>query len=195
MNEKFVNVWCLNYELKQQRDQHGVENLPPLMQAIIKGWIPRSPVDCLVLSPELKLLGRLAVNELPHRRHRRQEAVVAYDQFLKSSLAGEEPGLERQNDPQRRSNISLQGLPRLTIEMVGPGQFKIDGKGPLTAKEARAEAVRVAGGKKSILVVLKATREAISDDDYSAFRESFHDDGGMLEGFDIKGVGEYRPTK
>ncbi len=159
------------------------------MQAIIKGWIPRSPVDCLVLSPELKLLGRLAVNELPPRR---QEAVVAYDQFLKSSLAGEEPGLERQNEPQRRSNISLQGLPRLTIEMVGPGQFKIDGKGPLTAKEARAEAVRVARGKKSILVVLKASPEAISDDEYSAFRESFHDDGGMLEGLDIKGVGEMR---
>ena len=159
------------------------------MQAIIKDWKPRSSVDCLVLSPELKLLGRQPVNELPRRR---QEVVVAYDQFLKSSLAGEEPGLGGQNEPRHRSNVSLQGLPRMTIEMVKPGQFKIDGKGPLTAKEARVEAVRVARGKKSILVVLKASPEAISDDEYSAFRESFHDDGGMLEGLDIKGVGEMR---
>ena len=51
------------------------------------------------------------------------------------------------------------------IELVGPGRFKIDGKRPRTAKEARAEAVRFARGKKPILVLLKASPEAISDDD------------------------------
>ena len=78
------------------------------------------------------------------------------------------------------------------IELVGPGRFKIDGKRPRTAKEARAEAVRFARGKKPILVLLKASPEAISDDEYNAFKASLHGDGGMLEGFDIIGIGESR---
>ncbi len=157
-----------------------MEKLPPLMQATIKGWKPDSPVDSLVFSPELKLLGRQPANDLIFSGLRLD---VAYDQFLKNSLAGEEPGLGSQNETPDR----------IMIELVGRGKFKIDGKGPLTAKEARAEAVRLlAHGKKPILVLLKASPKAISDDEYNAFKESLHGDGGMLEGLDIKGLGEFR---
>ncbi len=149
------------------------------MQATIKGWKPHSPVDSLVFSPDLKLLGRQPTNDLVFAG---PDMVALYDKFLKDSLTGAEPGLG-QND---------KAPHHLMIQIVEPGKFKIDGKGPLTAKEARAEAVRLAHGKKSILVFLIASQEAISDDEFQAFKESLHGDGGMLEGLDIKGMGETR---
>ena len=186
LNEKFINVWCLNSELKHRRDHLGMSELPPLMQAIIKGWKAKSPVDSLVISPQLKLLGRQPANDLimgqagptPDGKY---DMAAAYERFLENSLAGEEPGVAH--------NAAQQN--RLTIEMVGPAEFKINGKGPLTAKGARKEVVRVAHGKKSILVWLPPKPATVSEDDYNGFKESLHNDGGMLEGLDIKGTVEF----
>ena len=36
----------------------------PLAEAIMKGWKERSPVDCLIISPDFELMGRQLVNEL-----------------------------------------------------------------------------------------------------------------------------------
>ena len=73
------------------RRQHGFkpfDKMHPLAQAIIKGWKKNSPIDSLVLSSELELLGRLPINELPYR-----DAAQHYLMFLKESLARKLPGL------------------------------------------------------------------------------------------------------
>ena len=188
-------MWCLNYELKRQRRHRGMENLPPLMKAIISGWKPDSPVDSLVLSHELELMGRQPVNELISGRlnkRRRSDWVAGYDRFLRSSLAGEKPGLGEDEEQPRATRRSLEDFNRLTVEVVEPAKYKIDGKGPFTAKEARAEVVRVAGKKKSVLLMLKVSSDAMTDEEYTAFKESLQADGGMLDGLDIQGIGEFR---
>ena len=66
----------------------------PLAEAIMKGWQERSPVDCLIISPDFELMGRQLVNELSDDSQRsgllRHEYYLA---FLKEALAGKQPGL------------------------------------------------------------------------------------------------------
>ena len=148
-----------------------------------------------MLSPELKLLGRQPVNELISGRankRRRAEWVAGYHRFLRSSLKGEKPGLGDDKEQPRPIKRSFEEFNRLTVEVVERGKYKIDGKGPFTAQKARAEAVRAAGEKKSILLMLKVNPGAMSDEEYTAFKESLHADGGMFDGLDIQGVGEFR---
>ncbi len=111
-----------------------------------------------------------------------------------ATLQEENTNAQRQpdKDDQARFARLVATAPTLTIEIVEPGKFKIDGKGPFTADEARAEAVRVATGKQQILVHLTSSREAIADDEYKAFKKSLHNDGGMLVGLEISGLGEKR---
>ncbi len=180
LNEKFINVWCLNSDLKQLREKHGMESLPPLLQAVIKGWKPNSPVDSLVISPKMELLGRQSANDLFFELG--NEMVKGYTQFLNHSLVGKRPGLGPKNESLRH---------HLMIEMMGPEEFKINGKGPFKAQEARKEAVRVSRGKQSIFVWLQRNSDAVSDEQYKEFNDSLHKDGGMLEGLDIKAVGGF----
>ena len=73
------------------RRQHGFkpfDKMHPLAQAIMKGWKKRSPVDVLVISPELELMGRLPVNEL----FSSGDIVQNYLAFLQESLDGKLPG-------------------------------------------------------------------------------------------------------
>ena len=176
LNRDFVNVWVLNRELKVMRLQLGLDNLAPLPSAIVHGWQPHSPVDCLVISPDLELLGCQPVNDMPRTA---MAKIRAYKDFLTSSLEGDRPGLngsatgkpavtskeapdqELKSGKEARSprdprvlQRMLANFDRMTIELVGPGQIKIDGKGPLTEKEARAEAVRVALESGSLVVML-----------------------------------------
>ena len=82
-----------------QRIQHGfnaVDTTHPLAQAIISGWEIHSPVDCLVISPELKLMGRQDANRLHgDSRDRGLSATEGYHLFLSEALEGKRPGLGR----------------------------------------------------------------------------------------------------
>lgn len=58
-----MNVWVLNRDLRQHRDAKGVEDILPLERAIVSGWNKGSPVDCQVISKDLKLLMSLPFND------------------------------------------------------------------------------------------------------------------------------------
>lgn len=82
-----------------QRIQHGfkgVDTTHPLAQTIISGWHLHSPVDCLVISPELKLMGRQDANRfLGDSRNRGLPEAEGYRLFLSEALEGKSPGLGR----------------------------------------------------------------------------------------------------
>ena len=79
-----------------QRDFKGVDTTHPLAQAIINGWQLHSPVDCLVISPELELMGRQLVNELHQDSiDRGLSETEWYRLFLSEALEGKCPGLGR----------------------------------------------------------------------------------------------------
>ena len=59
----------------------------PLAEAVMKGWKAHSPVDCLVISPDLELMGRQLVNEFLGSQY------SDYLAFLKGALDGKQPGL------------------------------------------------------------------------------------------------------
>ncbi len=110
MNEHFINTWVPNCELgrihslrepiakRREREGKHFDTSHPLAQAIIKGGKTGSkkgsPVDCLVISSEFELMGRLLVNDLSKNSKRsglwRQEYYLA---FLKEALEGKTPGL------------------------------------------------------------------------------------------------------
>ena len=82
-----------------QRIQYGfkaVDTTHPLAQAIISGWHLHSPVDCLVISPELKLMGRQDANRLYQDNvDRGLSQTEGYRLFLSEALEGKSPGLGR----------------------------------------------------------------------------------------------------
>ena len=100
LNENFINTWVSNVELERTpnqqvfmalRRQQGFKPFDkrhPFAQAIMKGWKKRSPVDALVISPELELMGRQPVNEL----FSSGDIFQNYLAFLQDSLAGKRPG-------------------------------------------------------------------------------------------------------
>ena len=90
LNEKFVNTWVLNTDVKRLREAKGIDGMQPLARTIISGWKQYSPVDCLVISPDLELIGRQPVNELLNAMSYIEEA---YQRFLVESLEGKRPGL------------------------------------------------------------------------------------------------------
>ena len=66
----------------------------PLAEAVMKGWKEHSPVDCLIISPDLELMGRQLVNELYEDSHRKGLPQYEYYlMFLQQALAGKQPGL------------------------------------------------------------------------------------------------------
>ena len=79
-----------------QRGFKRVDRTHPLAQAIINGWQLHSPVDCLVISSELELMGRQLVNELHgDSRDRGLSETEWYRLFLSEALEGKRPGLGR----------------------------------------------------------------------------------------------------
>lgn len=79
-----------------QRGFKAVDTTHPLAQAIISGWEIHSPVDCLVISPELKLMGRQDANQLRgDSRDRGLSEMEGYRLFLSEALEGKRPGLDR----------------------------------------------------------------------------------------------------
>lgn len=92
LNESFINTWVLNTDMKRLRDTQGMDAIPPLARTIIQGRKQYSPADCLIISPELELLGRQPVNELASKN-----ASKNYRIFLVKALAGKHPGLLEDN--------------------------------------------------------------------------------------------------
>ena len=88
LNDSFINTWVLNTDMKRLRDANTIDDLPPLTQIIVQGWKRLSPIDSLIISPELELMGRQPVNELPLRNKAK-----AYRLFLSEALAGKRPGV------------------------------------------------------------------------------------------------------
>ena len=86
LNETFINTWVLNTDMKRLRNAQGMDAIPPLARTIIQGRKQYSPVDCLIISPELELLGRQPVNELGGKAR-------SYHTFLVEALEGKRPGL------------------------------------------------------------------------------------------------------
>ena len=82
-----------------ERVKHGfkaVDATHSLAQAIISGWKIHSPVDCLVISPELELMGRQDANRLRgDSRDRGLSETEGYHLFLSEALEGNRPGLDR----------------------------------------------------------------------------------------------------
>ena len=85
LNANFVNLHVLNLDLKRRRDAEGIDGVSPLERVIISGWNEESPVDCQVISSELKLLGSLPLNDFlgVHSQTRAQD----YRDYLSRSLA------------------------------------------------------------------------------------------------------------
>ena len=104
-NENFINTWVLNTDLKRLRDAKGIDEMSPLTQTIVRAWKKLSPVDCLVISPELELMGRQPVNELS--RYKRHKWAEHYRLFLVESLAGKRPGLGEKDLVRLSSNRNI----------------------------------------------------------------------------------------
>ena len=105
LNENFINTWVSNVELERTpRKKAYMAKRPksksktfnrthPLAQAIMKGWKKDSPVDCLVISPEFDVMGKLPLNDFfddCSQKDIPQED--AYLTFLTESLEGKFPG-------------------------------------------------------------------------------------------------------
>ena len=89
LNSNFVNLYVLNLDLKRHRDAKGIDGVSPLERVIIGGWNEKSPVDCQVISNELKLLGSLPLNDfLGAFSHTRPQD---YRDYLRRSLAEAPP--------------------------------------------------------------------------------------------------------
>lgn len=90
-NSELGRVPSLRDPIDKRREREGTtfDTSHALAQAIMSGWKKRSPVDCLVISPQFEVMGRQPVNDFlfsggtPGR----------YLTFLQESLAGKLPGL------------------------------------------------------------------------------------------------------
>lgn len=83
LNERFVNTWALRKDLPRFRDAARDAGQRRLTTAIIDARIAKSPVDCMVFSPELQMLACEAVHDLL----RRDGSPQRYAKFLQDALA------------------------------------------------------------------------------------------------------------
>lgn len=112
LNENFVNTWVLNTDMKRLRDAKGIDAMPPLTQTIVGAWKRLSPVDSLVISPALELMGRQPVNELS--RYEWHTRAAHYQLFLVESLEEKRPGLG-EKDP-----VALSSSLNVVLDPVQP---------------------------------------------------------------------------
>lgn len=78
----------------------------PLAKAIIEGWKEHSPVDCLVIAPELDVMGKLPLNDFfDDCSEKGINEEDAYLKFLEDSLDAKFPGF-----PVNTSDPLLTGL-------------------------------------------------------------------------------------
>lgn len=105
LNDNFINVWVSNVELertprkqaymaKRRRElAKPFDRTQPLAKAIMEGWQEHSPVDCLVISPELDVMGKIPLHEFFDECDQNHIAEVeGYLAFLKDSIDVKFPG-------------------------------------------------------------------------------------------------------
>ncbi len=112
LNDNFINTWVSNFELgrKPSAREYIAKRYPqesksffsdnPLFQAIKEGRQERSPVDCLVISPEFELNGKLALNKFLYGDHDwdgGRTRAENYRLFLIESLEEKYPGFRTDN--------------------------------------------------------------------------------------------------
>ncbi len=94
--------------LRYQGGSKTFDRSHPLAQAIMKGWNGHSPVDCLVISSELELMGSMPVNDFFNTELKGLGDEEAYLFFLKAALAGKKPGLDDNTlEPQPTTNWNV----------------------------------------------------------------------------------------
>lgn len=107
LNDKFINVWVSNVELERtprkqaymaerRKDLSNVFNRShPFAQPIMEGWTEHSPVDCLVISPEFDVMGKLPLNDFFDDCYRTGISdEEGYLTFLNDSLDVKFPGFD-----------------------------------------------------------------------------------------------------
>ncbi len=110
LNENFINIWVSNVELErtprkqaymtQRRKDisNAFDRTHPLAKTIMEGWEEHSPVDCLVISPEFDVMGKLPYNDFDGDCSRKgiseEEGYLA---FLTDSLDAKLPGFGEDN--------------------------------------------------------------------------------------------------
>ena len=120
LNENFINVWVSNVELERTPRKQAYmaqrrkdlsktfDRTHPLAQAIVNGWKDGSPVDCLVISHEFELMGKLPLNDffdeawgsgIPE-----EESYLA---FLTGSIDGKFPGFNDDASDARLSGLKV----------------------------------------------------------------------------------------
>ena len=112
LNENFINTWVSNFELgrrpslretiakKREREGKTFDTTHALAQAIMNGWQEGSPVDCLVISPDFELKGKLALNRYFYGGHDwdgGRTRAENYRLFLMEALEGKYPGFSADN--------------------------------------------------------------------------------------------------
>ena len=105
LNEHFINAWVSNVELERTYRKQAYmasrrkdlsktfDRTHPFAQAIMEGWKKGSPVDCLVISHAVELIGSVDYNAFPDNVGKFDDEPEAYLFFLQASLAGKRPGL------------------------------------------------------------------------------------------------------
>lgn len=95
INENFISTWVLNLDIQRLYDAHGIDAMHPLARIIIQSLKEHSPVDSLIISPSLQVLGRQPVNDLISKD--RKIWAEAYRAFLADALAGKLLGWQKKD--------------------------------------------------------------------------------------------------
>ena len=120
LNENFINTWVSNVELERtprkkaymaqrpKNESRTFDKTHPLAKAIMQGWKEGSPVDCLVIAPELDVMGKLPLNDFFHDSSQRGiPDEDAYLKFLEDSLDGKLPGFNGETSDASPSGLKV----------------------------------------------------------------------------------------
>ena len=113
LDENFINIWVSNVELERTPRKQAYmaqrrkdisktfDRTHPLAKPIMEGWKEHSPVDCLVISPEFDVMGKLPLNDFFDDCSRKGISDdEGYLTFLVDSLDAKFPGFgENTSDP------------------------------------------------------------------------------------------------
>ena len=120
LNENFINTWVSNVELERtprqkaymaqrpKNESRTFDKTHPLAKAIMQGWKEGSPVDCLVIAPELDVMGKLPLTDFFHDSSQRGiPDEDAYLKFLEDSLDGKLPGFNGETSDASPSGLKV----------------------------------------------------------------------------------------
>ena len=168
LNENFINTWVSNFEFGRKpsareylakryaNESKSFDTTHALAQAIKKGWQERSPVDCLVISPDFELKGKLALNKYlsgGHGLEGGRTAAENYRLFLIEALEGKYPGFSPDN-----AFAYLLGEEEGTPEQESPFKpFLTDLEVVLNPTQPTLEVLDVIRTQESTIVRIDAT--------------------------------------